>query len=198
MHARHPAQDFVDSLQHGGSELARRTGLPAAVHVFALPSMPLLHMQLLQQLGAWVEVHLYVLNPCREYWFDLIDRRRLGHLAARGRAQGLERRQPAARRLGPQTQVHVESLVELCGEGAEDDAVFEPAPGRQPACAAAERHARVACQIEPGSMALAEHDRSVELHVCHSLTRELEVLQDHLLGLFATRPGLQPRRHRWW
>ena len=28
------------------------------------------------------------------------------------------------------------------------------------------------------------HDRSIELQVCHSLTRELEVLHDHLLGLF--------------
>jgi exodeoxyribonuclease V gamma subunit len=34
-------------------------------------------------------------------------------------------------------------------------------------------------------VAIADDDRSLEVHVCHSLTRELEVLQDHLLGLFA-------------
>ena len=44
----------------------------------------------------------------------------------------------------------------------------------------------------PGSLSLAADDRSLEVHVCHSLTRELEVLQDHLLGLFADQSGLQP------
>ncbi len=191
MHARQPAQDFVDSLRRGGSELARRAGLPARAHVFALPGMPVLHMQLLQQLGAWVELHLYVLNPCREYWFELIDRRRLGHLAARGMAQGHEEGNRLLASWGRQTQVMVESLVELCGEGAEDDARFEPAPGDS-LLARVQNAILELHEIGPGSISLADHDRSVELHVCHSLTRELEVLQDHLLSLFATRPGLQP------
>ena len=39
----------------------------------------------------------------------------------------------------------------------------------------------------PGSIALNASDRSIEVHVCHSPTRELEVLQDYLLGLFAAR-----------
>ena len=29
-----------------------------------------------------VEVRLYVLNPCREFWFDIVDARRLSWLAA--------------------------------------------------------------------------------------------------------------------
>ena len=192
MHARHPAQDFVDSLQRGGSELARRAGLPARAHVFALPGMPVLHMQLLQQLGAWVELHLYVLNPCREYWFELIDRRRLGHLAARGLAQGHEEGNRLLASWGRQTQVMVESLVELCGEGAEDDARFEPAPGDSLLARVQNAILESARRSGPAPSAWPTHDRSVELHVCHSLTRELEVLQDHLLSLFATRPGLQP------
>ena len=52
LRARHPVQSFVAALQRGGQEFARRIGLPPSVHVFALPSMPPLHMQLLQQLGA--------------------------------------------------------------------------------------------------------------------------------------------------
>ena len=39
--------------------------------------------------------------------------------------------------------------------------------------------------LDRGSVPLAADDRSVEVHVCHSLTRELEVLQDQLLALFA-------------
>ena len=39
-------------------------------------------------------------------------------------------------------------------------------------------------------MQLAPGDRSIEVHVCHSLTRELEVLHDHLLGLFAAQAAV--------
>ena len=185
-HAQHPAQAFVEALERGAAHK-----LPPSVHVFALPTMAPLHMRLLQQMGCWIDVHLYVLNPGQEYWFDLVDRRRLSYLAARGRASGLE--EEGNRLLaawGAQAQVQIDSLVELCGEGAVDDAHFVPAAGSgllaQLQNAMLELH-----ELEPGSVALAEGDRSIELHVCHSLTRELEVLQDHLLSLFATDPQLR-------
>ena len=154
--------------------------------------MPPLHLRLAARnwRAGW-SVHLYVLNPCQEYWFDLVDRRRLSHLAARGRAQGLEEGNRLLAAWGKQTQAHVEALVDLCGDGADDDADFEPAPGHS--LLARLQNALLELRpIEPGSVALDPHDRSIELHVCHSLSRELEVLQDHLLGLFAADPRLRP------
>ena len=195
-HAVHPAQAFVNTLRRGGAGAARRAGLPARLHVFALPAIAPLHLGLLQQLAHWLDLHLYVLNPCREYWFDLIDRRRLGWLAARGRAGGAE--EEGNRLLaawGTQAQAYIESLVEAGGQGGHEDAVddadFAPAPGAsllaQLQNAVLELH-----PLEAGALTLAEGDRSIELHVCHSLTRELEVLHDHLLGLFAADPSLRP------
>jgi hypothetical protein len=35
------------------------------------------HLALLQQLARWVDLHVYALNPCAEYWFDVVDPRRL-------------------------------------------------------------------------------------------------------------------------
>jgi len=187
-HAQHPTQAFVAALQRGGAA----HNLPPCVHVFALPGMAPLHMRLLQQLGGSIDVHLYVLNPCQEYWFDLVDRRRLSYLAASGRASGLE--EEGNRLLaawGTQAQVQIDSLIELCGDGAVDDAHFEPATGH--GLLAQLQNAMLELrELEPGSVALADGDRSIELHVCHSLTRELEVLQDHLLSLFAADPQLRP------
>ena len=40
--------------------------------------------------------------------------------------------------------------------------------------------------------ATARPDDSLQIHVCHSPTREIEVLQDRLLGLFAAHEDLQP------
>jgi exodeoxyribonuclease V gamma subunit len=176
--AQNPTQAFVEALRRGGAAAA----LPPCVHVFALPGIAPLHLRLLQPLGDRIDVHLYVLNPCQEYWFDLVDRRRLSWLSVRGRASGLE--EEGNRLLaawGTQAQVQIDSLLELCGAAAGDRLL-------------AQLHNALLelRELEPGSVTLAEDDRSIELHVCHSLTRELEVLQDHLLGLFAADPQLRP------
>lgn len=191
-HAEHPVAAFVAALQRGGTALARRAGLPGCVHVFALPAMAPLHLRLLQQLAGWIDIHVYVLNPCQEYWFDLVDRRRLGHLAARGQVTGLE--EEGNRLLaawGRQTQVYIEALVDAGGEGSVDDADFEAAPGTS-LLAQLQNAVLELRPIDPGTLTLADGDRSIEVHVCHSLTRELEALQDHLLGLFAADDGLCP------
>lgn len=192
---RHPVAAFVDALQRGGPAQARAAGVPARVHVFALPAMPPLHQRLLAQLGRVIDVEAYVLNPCREYWFELVDRRRLVHLAARGRDAGHEEGNRLLAAWGRQTQALVDGLVDLGGDAAgvevADDGDYRPHPGHT--LLARLHNAILDLQpIEPGSITLAADDRSLELHVCHSRTRELEVLHDRLLGLFAADPALQP------
>ena len=92
---------------------------------------------------------------------------------------------------GRQTQSHIDLLVEAGGEGMQDDAHFQPNPAGT-LLAQVQNAILDLREVEPGSIALTEADRSIEVHVCHSLTRELEVLHDHLLGLFATGDGLRP------
>ncbi|MFT3820622.1 MAG: exodeoxyribonuclease V subunit gamma [Rubrivivax sp.] len=188
---QHPMAQFADLLQRGGSALARERGLPAQVHVFAPPAIAPLHLQLLQQIARVIDVDLYVLNPCREYWFELVDRRRLSHLAARGRDQGHEEGNRLLAAWGRQTQALVDGLVDLDGEGVADDGVYVPHPGRS-LLAQVQNGILDLAELAPGSLPIEPGDRSLELHVCHSLTRELEVLHDRLLGLLAADPTLRP------
>jgi exodeoxyribonuclease V gamma subunit len=180
----HPATAFAEALQRGGPDAAAKAGLPSSAHLFALPTMPPLHIRMLEQLGRSVDLHLYVLNPCQEYWFEVIDRRRLTHLATRGRAESHEEGNRLLAAWGRQTQSHVDLLVDSFGETATDDAHFEPHSAGT-LLARVQNAMLDLTELDPGSVTLAVDDRSLEVHVCHSLTRELEVLQDHLLGLFA-------------
>jgi len=189
--AAHPIELLVDELTRGGAQRAREAGLPSVVHVFALSAIPPLHVQALQALGRWIEVHLYVVNPCAEYWFEVIAPKRLSHLAARGRDQGQEVGSRLLAAWGRQTQSHIDLLVEAGGEGLQDDARFEPNPDGT-LLAQVQNAILELRDVEPGSIALDAADRSIEVHQCHSLTRELEVLHDHLLGLFADGDGLRP------
>ena len=189
--AVHPATAFLEALRQGGAEAATKAGLPTVAHLFALPTMPPLHIALLQQLGRSIDLHVYVLNPCREFWFEVIDRKRLSYLAAHGRAEGHEEGNRLLAAWGRQTQSHVDLLVDSCGEATHDDSFFEP-QSTNSLLATVQNAILDLTELEPGSLRLAADDRSLEVHVCHSLTRELEVLQDHLLGLFADQSGLQP------
>jgi exodeoxyribonuclease V gamma subunit len=157
--------------------------------------MPPLHLGLLQALGQCVDVQLYALNPCREYWLEVTDRRRLAYLAARA-APGEELHHEEGNRLlaawGKQTKAQLELLIAATGDAVIDEAHFdEPGvdPEREPESASllarVQRSMLDLTELAPGSVALAEGDRSIEVHVCHGLARELEVLHDRLLALFA-------------
>jgi exodeoxyribonuclease V gamma subunit len=146
--------------------------------------MPPQHIDLLKAIASVSEVHVYVLNPCEAYWFELIDRRRLSYLAARGLADGHEEGNRLLAAWGRKTQSHIDGLVHAMGDDTTDDSNFVP-HGGDTLLARLQDTLLALEPLEPGSVAIADDDRSLEVHVCHSLTRELEVLQDHLLGLFA-------------
>ncbi len=191
----HPAAAFIEATHSGDAALVAAGKLPAEAHVFCLPAMPPLHLALLQALARCTEVHLYALNPCREYWFEVVDRRRLAYLAVRQRGAGLGYHEEGQRLLaawGQQAQSQLGLLVEACGESGVDDAHFE-APAGGTLLARLQGSILDLEDLAPGSAPLAEGDRSVEVHVCHSLAREIEVLQDRLLALFAGHAPPAPR-----
>ena len=182
---------FIEVLKRTSPAQAIEAGLPPSVHVFALPTMPALQIAWLQQIGQLVDVHVYVLNPCQEFWFELIDRRRLSHLATLGRAEHQEEGNRLLAAWGRQTQAHVDGLVDSAGPGTTDDADFRRNDA-DTLLSRLQNSILELTELTPGSITLADDDRSLELHVCHSLTRELEVLQDHLLGLFSSGAVRQP------
>jgi exodeoxyribonuclease V gamma subunit len=180
----HPAARFLCMVEAIGVDAPNRFGLPETAHVFCLPTMPPLYIDLLRQLGRWVDLHLYVLNPCREYWFEIVDRKRLGYLAVKGEAGYHESGNSLLAAWGKQTQSHIELLLENTQDAIIDDGGFVEAPSGT-MLAQVQNAILNLVEILPGAIHPAPNDRSIEIHVCHSLTRELEVLQDQLLALFA-------------
>jgi len=188
---RHPILALLELLDARGISLAGGDRLPASAHVFCLPTMPPVHLELLQRLGRHVQLHVYALNPCQEYWFDVVDSRRLAWLAAQGELQFHEQGNRLLAAWGRQTQSALGLLVDAAADGAIEDAVFTHAGGRSVLGALQDAILDLA-ELEPGSLAELAADRSVEVHVCHSLTRELEVLHDRLLALMAGDDPPQP------
>jgi exodeoxyribonuclease V gamma subunit len=182
-----PVDRFLQALRQNPQ--AAQQMLAAEVHVMALPAMPPQHLRVLRALATVIDVHVYALNPCEAYWFDIVDLKRRARLQARGQGQHAEVGHRLLAAWGRQTQAQLELLHAELHEDSPDVELFE-APSGHHRLARLQRAMLTlndGVTLAPAADPQHDHrqDQSVELHVCHSLRRQLEVLQNRLLWLFS-------------
>lgn len=182
----HPASAFLsawETIPETAQRLAAAK-LPPRLDVFALPSLPPQYLRLLHRLSADMEICLYLLNPCAEYWFEVVDKKRLTRLHSTGQAAGHEVGNALLAAWGQQTQAQLalvygsDTVVEVAAEVRDHP---DTLLGR---VQNAILHLRPLTPMDKP----AAGDRSLEIHVCHALIRELEVLHDRLLTLSQELP----------
>jgi exodeoxyribonuclease V gamma subunit len=192
--------EFARSLDLEG---AAREGWPQSVSVFALPTMPPLHIALLRELSRWMDVRIYALNPCREFWFDIVSAARVEKLDAAGQLDYQEVGHPLLAEWGKQTQAQLRMLHELTELAASSETSVYGQNGASTWLAKIQNaildlHDESEPQRGQAENACANtktdtpRQAGIEVHVCHSMTRQLEVLHDQLLDWFNTQPDLQP------
>lgn len=184
---RHPSIEFFAAIEAGKVPDAPR---PRA-HVFCVPAMPPLYLDIVRGLARFCDIDIYALDPSQEYWFDIVDAKRLSWLAARGRDAYHESPHRLLAAWGAPTQAFLAQLFDDHGEAVVEESRFERAAGTT-LLAILQNSILDLVDLPPASVAPDSADRSVEIHVCHTRTRELEVLHDRLLGLFAADRSLSP------
>jgi len=183
--------------QPPGDEGCRRpAGWPRRASLFVVPALSPSYLEFLCEAAQGMDVHLFLLNPCREYWGDIHSRREIGH-----RAEGAD----------PDSHYLTEGneLLAAWGRAGRDgfDALVEipdaehfAVPAGAGRLAAVQRDildlrlaAEAACEVVPvGDAPMPTPDDSLQIHVCHSPVREAEVLHDRLLAVFDAHPDLEP------
>lgn len=184
--AEHPAAVFARVLASSG---LRTSGLLQPASLFCLPTVPPLYIDVLVKIGKWVDLSLYLLSPCREYWYDLIPNKRLARLDAAAQADYHEVGHPLLSSWGRQTQAFFAVLHDKCAGAAMEHDEYPTAA-----------NSTLLAAVQDSILTLSAHahfqpaadDRSIEVHVCHSLTRELEVLHDQLLDMMSGASGMTP------
>ncbi len=193
---------FLEALRRGEPGGDAGGPLPERVSVFGIAALPPLHLEALAALAGHVEVNLFLLNPCRQFWFEQMSDRRFLRLQ---RAEAETARQKELWEPLPSSTGNG-LLASLGGLGAEvfgmlldvepreeDEAFTEPGAGTL--------LARVQSAIldnepppEGGRARIERDDRSLQVHSCHGPMREIEVLRDRLLALFDADPTLLPEQ----
>ncbi|NWK82212.1 exodeoxyribonuclease V subunit gamma [Acinetobacter sp. SwsAc4] len=194
--------------------------LPSQVIVFTILDLPPSQLQFLRRLGQYLDVVILHYNPSQEYWADSVDplwkkRYDLGvkerYIAKHPNASDAdiaaffdsfslgfnalnrESRHPLLTRLGKQARDHFSLLSQLAtgDEGKWVDAFVE----QFPETLLGKIQSDIFYLAEPQSQQyeLAPEDESIQIHVCHSSIRQLEVLKEQLVHWLSQADG-QPRR----
>ena len=186
---QHPSVAFLERL--AGLDLAdlADADIPPVLHVFLLPDIPPLYLGILRRLALRIDVRMYVHNPCEEYWFEIVDARRLSWLAMRQQDTYHEVGNRLLAAWGRQSQAQIEQLLDESATCPTAEVGAFAAPGSDSLLHAMQTAVLELRDLAPGSTRRDASDRSIEVHVCHTFSRELEVLHDQLLDMLS---GPQP------
>ena len=186
----------LEAIEESSTEVQ---GLPERVSVFGISALPRFHMEVLAGLSRIREVDLFLMNPCREYWGDILSEREMKRTAARQGTQDLtveELHLEKGNSLLASMGTLGRDFFDLVNEfGCEEFPSFkDPGEDNLLSCLQSEiLNLREGQQGLDGKKTVGVHDTSIQIHSCHSPMRELEILHDQLLDMFERDPGLLPK-----
>jgi exodeoxyribonuclease V gamma subunit len=191
--------------------------LPARVSIFGISYLPIFHLQAFAELSQLIEINFFLINPCKEYWADIVSDQELKNIRKKHPrvAENVEWYHfDKGNRLLASLGTHGRYFFELIsGYDCEVQEQFEE-PGEQSTLARIQSdilylrdRERFEAEVPDGSrseahrhlessdkpLRLSDRDTSLQVHSCHSPMREIEVLHDNLLSMFEEDPELLPK-----
>lgn len=177
------------------SELLKKSGVPKAytrVSVFNVTAMPQAYLRFFEQLSQIMRVDMYVFNPSQEFWLEDVSVKKgiegLMQSNEERKLKWMELPHPLLSGFGQGTQSFLANVLEI-SQGNVNDAQW--GKNRKGALLfSLQNHIRGKKSKSLGKVA---DDGSIQVHVCHSAQREIEVIKDLVLKWFDENPGAQPR-----
>ncbi len=173
--------------------------LPQRVSLFGLSTLAPLYLRVFDALTRYCDVHLFLLNPSQAYWGTVRSRREVLRDLWRNDPDGIDLAQeldtaaghPLLASLGRVGRDFQEVLEASCQYHEDDVSLYED-PGTDSMLATIQSdllylHHR---RLDDNRLPLPPHDTSIRIHACHAAVREVQVLRDQLLDLFAADPTL--------
>ena len=161
--------------------------LPTRLSLFGHTRLSVTEVELLAALAAERDVHVWLPHPSPALWAALAGRRGTVERATDDAHQSV--RHPLLSSLGRDTRELQRALA--VAEPATD--VEEPSPAPAATLLGWLQADLAADEARPAGRTLAATDRTVQVHACHGVARQVDVLREVLLGLLADDPTLEPR-----
>ncbi|MGR0481120.1 MAG: exodeoxyribonuclease V subunit gamma [Candidatus Electronema sp. V4] len=194
-HRAEVLERFLTAAQQGS---LRTESLPKRVCIFGINSLAPAYLEVLSQISRHVDIRIFHFSPCRQAWDDIMPERLIALRRQSWRRRGFED-------LSRYYSVGNPLLGSLGGLGRE---FFQLLMNTQPVVEERDLYElppqeSLLGQIQGDILDLRDRspaealtldaaDQSIRFHCCHSPMREIQVLHDRLLDLFAADSSLKP------
>jgi exodeoxyribonuclease V gamma subunit len=176
-----------------------RDAIPGYLAIFGVSSLPPQQMDLFIALGQRTSVEVYAMNPCGQYWGDIVSEKKRSKrlLGAKespdSAAQFLQVGNPLLASFGTMGR----DFFDLMLERDIDSSDHFVDTGEETLLQVLQRDIlRLQNRAHSDGLprfTIAAGDHSIALHSCHSPMREVEVLHDQLLAMLGTDSELRMR-----
>ncbi len=205
----HPAVlrlSLQDVMIRRGNQLS--ACLPERISIFGISYLPPFYLDIFLAVSSFMEVNFFLLNPSREFWFDIRSSREISRevkLVKGSVEKGMENEELS------RSELYLEEgnslLASLGTLGREFWSFLGECSGREEEYYVEPGETSLLHAIQSDILNLREgggeadadgrevmfsEERSLQIHACHSPMREVEVLHDSLLDLLEADPSLQP------
>ncbi len=196
---RHPASAAAQWFQVIENGWHPSADLPSRIVLFGISYLPPLFCTLLNRFAEWCDIHLFVPAPSNDYWAAVHSKREMVLDADRSEAAGESllfdeaSTHPLLVSLGKSWRDFQNLIEERMTYHETEDVWFvdpveaQPSPSLLAILQSDMFHLHRSV-IEPERL----RDGTITIHACHGPLREVEVLRDCLLTLFAEHPEIHP------
>jgi exodeoxyribonuclease V gamma subunit len=210
---QHRAGRQRNLIEHLQTHPALFPDLPQRIFMFGISYLPRFHLETFAALSEIVETNVYLLNPCQEYWGDIVSQKQMQRIQ-RSHVHSdkavtdlhLEEGNRLLASMGSQGKdfhTGISSFDFQFSENYQDPGCVtllnciqsdilnlrdrRPVPSGPDA-----QNDSMTTTIPAPRLKIDPSDSSIQIHCCHSPMRETEVLHDHLLAMFEADPRLRP------
>ncbi|EIJ35979.1 exodeoxyribonuclease V subunit gamma [Thiothrix nivea] len=160
--------------------------LPSRISFFSVPVLSPGYVQLLGEVAKYTDIHIYLMNPCEEYWGDIESEKRK-HKQQADVQDYFSVGNPLLASWGRQGRDFIDLLIDA--EADVDDLPLFIEPDGDTLL---NRIQSDILHLQMPTSLSSPLKSSISFHACHSPMREAEVLYDQLLALFEANPDLTP------
>ncbi len=169
----------------------KKNMLPDTIYVFGISSIPKFHMNILVAISKYVDVHLFLMNPCKEYWGDILSEKEIRKKGGLIKEElYMEKGNPLLSSLGRMGRDFFDIINEY---QFIEDSKFEEIKEKSLLSCIQSDILYLRNPEEIAKRKIDVRDCSVQVHSCHSPMREVEVLYDSILDMLENDPHLKPR-----
>jgi exodeoxyribonuclease V gamma subunit len=190
---------FLEKIRKSPRQTER---FPGRVSIFGISYMPLFHLEAFIGISRHSQVNLFLMNPCKEYWGDIVSGRETGKIRKKHTRSNnisedlyLEEGHRLLASMGTLGRNFISLMSDL------DSQIFELFQENQGDTILEKIQSDILSLKSRRFSFLSPNthdpppmiDSSIQIHSCHSPMREIEILHDNLLARFEEDPDLLPK-----